>query len=57
MARHIAFGTYVSIPVLLIVAYQQWSEIPWAIFCYLIVGGYLYAKPNVREWFDTYESD
>lgn len=55
MARDVAFGTYVAIPLVLIVAHEQWSEIPWAIFCYAIVGAYLYAKPNVRSWFDTYE--
>jgi hypothetical protein len=55
MARHVAFGTYVAVPLVMIVAYQQWSEIPWAIICYLVVGGYLYAKPNVRFFFENYE--
>ena len=55
MARHVAFGTYVAVPLVMISVYQQWSEIPWAIICYLIVGGYLYAKPNVRLFFESYE--
>ena len=56
MARHVAFGTYITIPLVLIIAFRQWSEIPWAILCYLIVGTYLYAKPNVCTFFESYES-
>ncbi len=55
MARHVAFGTYVALPLAMTIAFQQWSQIPWLIICYAIVGGYLYAKPNVRAWFDSYE--
>ena len=55
-ARHVAFGTYVALPLVIIVALKAWSDIPWSIVCDLIVGGYLYAKPNVRNFFETYES-
>ena len=55
MARHVAFGTYVSVSLITIIVSKEWSEFPWAIFCYLIVGGYLYAKPNVRSFFETSE--
>jgi hypothetical protein len=57
MARHVAFGTYVALPLVMIIAYRQWSEIPWLIFCSAIVGGYLYAKPNVHTFFESYEPD
>ena len=55
MARNIAFGTYVAIPLIFIVASREWGDLPWAIVCYLIVGGYLYAAPNVRRFFDSYK--
>ena len=56
MARHVAFGTYAGVPLVFLVSHQAWSEIPWMIICCAIVGGYLYAKPNVREFFDTFEA-
>ena len=56
IARHVAFGTYVAIPLAMVIAYRRWSEISWLIFCYLIVGTYLYAKPNVRRFFQSDES-
>jgi len=55
MARHVAFGTYVALSLIAISAYRQWSEIPWLITFYLIVGGYLYGKLNVRTFFESYE--
>ena len=55
MARHIAFGSYVSILSIMIIVLRDWLVVPWAIVCVLIVGGYLYAKSNVRSFFETFE--
>ena len=56
MARHVAFGTYVAFPLVMIIALKEWSVIPGTTICYIIVGGYLYAKPNVHNFFESYES-
>ncbi|MEM8815741.1 MAG: hypothetical protein AAGE85_07920, partial [Pseudomonadota bacterium] len=47
-ARHVAFAVYVAIPLVFIVASQEWNDIAWMVVCDLIVGGYLYAAPGVR---------
>ena len=57
MARHVAFATYAGVPLVFLVFHRAWSEIPWLIIFCAIVGGYFYAKPNVREFFDTFETN
>ncbi len=56
MARHVAFATYAVVPLIYITFHQAWTEIPWLILCCAIVGGYLYAKPNVCDFFEAYEA-
>jgi hypothetical protein len=55
IARHVAFGTYAGFGLILAIVQWTWSELFWVVFCCLIVGGYLYAKPNVRAFFESYE--
>ena len=54
IARHVAFGAYVGFGLILMIAQPTWSNFLWVIFCCLLVGGYLYAKPNVRSFFESY---
>jgi len=56
IARHVAFGTYAGFGLFLLLVQPTWFNLLWVIFCCLIVGGYLYAKPNVREFFESYEA-
>ena len=55
VARHVAFGTYAGFGLILVTIQRTWPNLIWVAFCCLIVGGYLYAKRNVRSWFDSYE--
>lgn len=52
-ARHVAFGVYVSVPLIGIVIHGVYSEIPFYLICCAIVGWYLYGKSNVRDFFDA----
>jgi len=54
LARHIAFGCSLLGPSWEIVSNQTWSAIPALLFVAVPVGGYLYFKPNVRRFFESY---
>jgi peptidoglycan/LPS O-acetylase OafA/YrhL len=56
IARHVAFATYAGLPLIFFAFHQAWKEIPWLLICCAVVGGYLYVKPNVREFFETYQA-
>jgi len=56
IARHVAFGTYAGFGVFLMFMQPTWSNFLWVVFCFLIVGGYLYAKRNVRVFFESHEA-
>lgn len=55
-ARHVAFGMYAGSGLVLMLVQPTWSNLFCAIFGCLAVGGYLYAKPNVRTFFESYQA-